>query len=133
MMVLMEIDDLYRRGMLDAWFVRVVNLTTDEISRPRISAVVWLSWSMMDSPTFNRSFIDQYNIATDVQIRRLWDRDFCDNSHDNHAYARARKPISARQVVEEAQGLDRDPAPHNRRDVIVNDSENLAGSNNVPW
>ena len=59
LMILKDIADLYGCGTLDPQFTRTVNLTTAKSVSPRITAVVWLTWLMMDCTFFSRAFIDQ--------------------------------------------------------------------------
>lgn len=92
MMVFKEIADLYSCEMIDASFVRAVNLLTALHSSQRISVVVWLSWLMMNSSPFAQSFIDLYNTPFDAQIRHLLTHKVNDSSHNHHAYGRAREP-----------------------------------------
>lgn len=115
MMVLKDIVDLYGCGTTDSPFVRAVNLTTAEGVSPRITAVVWLPWLMMDSASFTRSFIDQYNAATNVQVGQYSAREATGTGQDPQAQDRSREPASARQVEGEAQATNRGQVPQDPR------------------
>ena len=59
LMILKDIANLYGCGTPDPQFTCTKKLTTYETVCPRITAVVWLTWLMMDCTFFSRAFIDQ--------------------------------------------------------------------------
>lgn len=87
---------------------------------------------MMESPSVFKSFIDQYNMATDVQIRHPWFAKSTTTFMTTMRVTVLANCISVCLVVVEPQGFNNALAPRKQCVVTVNIADNPVRSNNFP-
>lgn len=112
--------DVYGCRTPNPRFFCAADLITAKSMSPRIIAVVWLSWLMIDSASFTRFFIDQYNAATKVQFGHHSSHKATENHQNYQTQDRLYELASAHQVGREAQipihgQVPQDPPARNRQ------------------